>query len=90
MSERWNVVIISVQAELAYIYRDQKIVMLRLTHMSISMADPEFFVLSSILEFSGSMLKLSYLSPGYPHPHTHLHIVKTKISYERLGLHLNY
>ena len=69
-SEGWEVVIISVQAELAYIYRDQKIIIPRLTQPSTSVADPEFFVLSSISESRGSMLKFSDLSPGYPHPHT--------------------
>ena len=54
-----RVVIISVQAELAYIYLDQKIIMPRLIHLSTSVADPKFFVLSSISESRGSLLKFS-------------------------------
>ena len=49
-SDGWKVVIISVQAELAYIYLDQNIIISRLIHPSTSLADPEFFVLSSISE----------------------------------------
>ena len=89
-SEGWKVVIISVQTELAYIYRDQKVLMPSLIHPSTSVADPKFFVLSSISESWGSLLKFNDLSPWYPHPHMPLQIVQTKISYERLGLHLNY
>ena len=74
--EGWKVVIISFQAELAYICRDQKIIMPRLIYPFMSVADPEFFVLSSISENRGSLLKFSDLSPGYPHPHTRLlHII---------------
>ena len=69
-SEGWKVVIISVQAELAYICRDQKTIMSRLIYPSTSVADPEIFVLSSISESRCSLLKFSDLSPGYPHPHT--------------------
>ena len=73
--EGWKVVIISVQAELAYIYRDQKIIMPRLFHPSTSAADPEFFVLSSISESRCSLLKFCDLLPEYSHPQTPLHIV---------------
>ena len=72
-SEGWNVVIISVQAELAYICRDQKIIMPCLIYLSTSVADPEFFVFSHISESIGSLLKFSDSSPGYPHPHTPYH-----------------
>ena len=74
-SEGWTVVIIFVQAELAYIYRDQKIIMPRLTHPSTSLVDPEFFVLSPISESRGSLLKYTDLSSGYLHQHTPLQIV---------------
>ena len=69
-SERWNVVIHSVQAELVYIYRDQKTIMPRLSHPSTSVADPEFFVLSSISESRGSLLKFNDLSPGHAFTHS--------------------
>ena len=59
-SEGWKVVIISVQSELAYIYDDQKIIMPRLIHPSTSVADLEFFVLSSISESRDSLLKFTY------------------------------
>ena len=61
-------VIISVMAEFAYICRDQKIIMVRLIYPSTYVADPNFFVLSSISESRGALLKFNDLSPGYPHP----------------------
>ena len=74
-SEEWRVVIISVQAELADIYRDQKMIMPRLIYPSTFVADPEFFVLSLHFGVQRFTVELSDLSPGYPHPHTPLHIV---------------
>ena len=45
ISEGWTVVIISVQAELAYIYHDQKIIMPHLIHPFTSLADCSWYCL---------------------------------------------
>ena len=69
-SEGWKVVIISVQTELAYICRDQMIIMPCLIYPSTSVADPQ--VLRTVFHFGVQRftVELTDSSPGYPHPHT--------------------